>query len=188
MKQVVSLIKEPRQNPHKEANKTTPIPSNQENAQKPKSPEEAKQLDHPDVEKNMNNSDILQLLESYQKMKAEEQRLVEQKQQLLTKQQNLQEALVKEMEKKKATITNLTTEIPELQKKTQKLQEALGIDNGSEDQLLKMNSTMPVTKGDEALPDCVGLINCSKPEKCNRYDSCIKNYVAAEIRNEVPRL
>ena len=184
------LIRDPRPESYREANKTAsiPIPSVQENAHNLKSPEEAKQLDHLDAAKTVNNSDILQLLESFQKMRAEEQRLVEQKQQLLTKQQNLQNTLVKEMEKMKATITNLTTEIPELEKKTQKLGEALGIDSGSEDPLLKANSSTPVIKGDEALPDCAGLINCSKPEKCDNYDSCLKNYIAAEIRNEVPRL
>jgi len=82
----------------------------------------------------------------------------------------------------------LASEIPELENKTQKLGDALGMDNFNEDLLPKMDSPLPVTKEDEALPDCVGLINCSKPEKCLNYDSCLKNYVAAEIRNEIPRL
>jgi hypothetical protein len=189
VKQVVSLLnKETRQNSHRETNKNTPTTSIQENPQKIESPVEAKQLDHLDVEKTMNNSNILQLLESFQKIRAEEQRLVELKQQELIKQQNLQDTLIKEMEKMKASIANLTSEIPDLQKKTQKLGEALGIDASNEDPLPKMNSPTPITKEDENLPGCVGLANCSKPEKCNSYDSCIKNYVAAEIRNEIPRL
>jgi len=186
---MVSLLaKDKSQNIHREANKITSIPSEQENTQKLKSPTEITQVDYLDAAKTVNNSDILQLLDSFQKMRAEEQRLVELKQQILTKQHDLEDTLVKEMEKMKATIANLTSEIPDLEKKTQKLGEALGIDNSSEDQSPKMNSPTPTTKGGENLPDCVGLINCSKPEKCNNYDSCIKNYVAAEIRNEVPRL
>lgn len=189
MKQVVSLmVKDARQNSHKEANKAASVPSEQENAPKLKSPAEAKQLDHQDVEKTMNNSDILQLLESFQKMRAEEQRLVELKQQILVKQNDLQSILVKEMEKMKASIANLNSEIPDLQKKTQKLGEALGVDKCSEDSLSKVNAAVPSTKEDEDHPDCIGLINCPKPEKCDSYDACVKNYVAAEIRNEVPRL
>ena len=119
-------------------------------------------------------------------MRAEEQRLVELKQQILIKQQDLQNILVKEMEKMKAKIANLSSEIPDLQNKTQKLGEALSIDNSSKDLLPKMNSPT-LSKEDEALPECVGLINCAKPEKCQNYDSCLKNYVAAEIRNEVSK-
>ena len=88
----------------------------------------------------------------------------------------------------KATIANLTVEIPELENKTHKIGEALGINNYNEDATPKTNSSPPNTKGDEALPDCVGLVNCSKPEKCDNYDSCIRNYVVAEMRNEVLRL
>jgi hypothetical protein len=91
------------------------------------------------------------------------------------------------MEKMKTTIANLSSEIPELQNKTQKLGEALGVNNSNQDLLPKTNSQTPITKGIETLPDCVGLINCSKPEKCQNYDSCLKNYVAAEIRNEVSK-
>jgi hypothetical protein len=127
---MVSLLnKESRQNTHREATITTSIPSEQENTQKTKSPEEAKQQDYLNDTETIHNSDTLQLLESYQKMKAEEQRLIEQKQQILTKQQDLQNTLLKEMEKMKTTIANLTSEIPDLQNKTQKLEEAIGIDN-----------------------------------------------------------
>jgi predicted ribosome quality control (RQC) complex YloA/Tae2 family protein len=180
------LVKDLRSDSDLEANITTSTPSGQENAQKLKSPGEAKQLDYLQGVKKMDNSDILQLLESFQKMRAEEQRLVELKQKILAKQYDLQNALAKEMEKMKAKIANLASEIPELENKTHKLGEALGMDNYSEDQLPKMDSPSPITK--EVLPDCVGLINCAKPEKCLNYDSCLKNYVAAEIRNEIPRL
>ena len=127
---MVSLLaKDPHQNPHRETNKTPSNPNEQENAQKLKSPPEVKQPDYLQIAQTTGNSDTLQLLESYQKMKAEEQRLIELKQQILTKQQDLQNTLLKEMDKMKATIANLNSEIPELENKTQKLGEALGIDN-----------------------------------------------------------
>ena len=129
---MVSLLaKDPHQNPHRETNKTASVPSELENAQKLKLPTEVKQPDFLQDAKNIGNSDTLQLLDSYQKMKAEEQRLIEQKQQILTKQQDLQNTLLKEIEKMKTKIANLTSEIPELQNKTQKLQETLGIDNSN---------------------------------------------------------
>jgi hypothetical protein len=182
------LTKDPRPKSDREVNIITSIPSEQEDAQKLKSPSEANQPNDLHDPKTMNSHDTVQLLESFQKMKAEEQRLVELKQKILAKQYDLQNALAKEMEKMKAKIANLASEIPELENKTQKLGDALGMDNFNEDLLPKMDSPLPVTKEDEALPDCVGLINCSKPEKCLNYDSCLKNYVAAEIRNEIPRL
>lgn len=190
MKQVVSLIVKdpPRPNSHREANKIASIPSEQENTQKLKSPQEAEQPDYLQTAKTVNNSDMFQLLESLQKMRAEEKRLLELKQQILTKQRDLKDALVKEMEKMKASIADLTSEIPDLESKTQKLGEALGIDSCNKDVLPKMNIPTPITKDDEDLPECVGLMNCSKPEKCPNYDSCVKNYVTAEIRNEIPRL
>ena len=164
------------------------IQSEHEAAQKLKSSGEAKLLDNVNASKTVNNSDILQLLQFFQEMRAEEQRLFEKKQQLTAKQLDLQSTLVKEMEKMKVSIANLNSEIPELENKIQKLGDALGLANGGEAHLPKMSSPLSIPEGDETLPDCIGLINCSKPENCLNYDSCLKNYVAAEIRNEVPRL
>lgn len=113
---------------HREENIITSIPNEPENTEKPKSPGEAKQPSNLQPAKMTNNPDATELLESYQNMKAEEQRLIEQKQQLLMKQRDFQSALVKEMEKMKATIANLNSEIPELENKTRKLGEALGKD------------------------------------------------------------
>lgn len=182
------LAKEQHGDSYGEENIVASIPNDQEAAQKFKLSGGAKQLDNVNVAETVNNSETLQLLQSFQKMREEEQRLIEQKQHLLTKQFNLQSALVKQMEKMKASIVNLNSEIPELENKIQKLEETLGLPNGTEAQLPNMNSRLSIPEGDEALPDCVGLINCSKPEKCLNYDSCLKNYVAAEIRNEIPRL
>lgn len=113
---------------HREENIVTSIPNEPESTEKPKSTGEAKQLSNLQPAKVTNNPDLTELLESYQNMKAEEHRLTEQKQQLLIKQHDFQSALVKEMEKMKATIANLNSEIPELENKTRKLGEALGKD------------------------------------------------------------
>jgi hypothetical protein len=74
-----------------------------------------------------NSTNDLDLLTSLQKMKTEEQALIEQKQRLIATEQNLYSKLVKEIEKKKVTIANLASEIGDLQNKTKQLEEALSI-------------------------------------------------------------
>ena len=128
----------------------------------------------------------LDLVTYLQKMKTEEQALLEQKQQLVATEQNLHNKLVEEIEDKKATIANLKSEITDLQNRTKQLGEALGIDSYNETQILKINSPILVdTKVKQDLPHCVGLLNCSKPEKCRNYDSCLQEYMSAEIRNDI---
>jgi septal ring factor EnvC (AmiA/AmiB activator) len=75
-----------------------------------------------------NSINDLDLLTSLQKMKTEEQALLEQKQRLVATEQNLHNKLVKEIERKKTTIANLTAEITDLQNRTKQLEEALDID------------------------------------------------------------
>lgn len=75
-----------------------------------------------------NSINDLDLLTSLQKMKTEEQALLEQKQRLVATEQNLHNKLVKEIERKKTTIANLTAEITDLQNRTKQLGEALDID------------------------------------------------------------
>jgi hypothetical protein len=89
---------------------------------------EAGQIDHQQSEELPNTPDILDLVESFQKVRTEEQRLLEIKQQILAKQHDLQNKIVKEIEKKKATIANLTSEIPDLQNRIKNLRQALGVD------------------------------------------------------------
>ena len=60
-------------------------------------------------------------------MKTEEQELFEQKQRLLTTEQNFHNKLVKEIDKKKMVITNLKSEITDLLNKCKELDQALGI-------------------------------------------------------------
>ena len=111
-----------------ETNKTTSTPNEQETPQAPESPqttEEPEQIDYPQFEEPTNAQDVLDLLASFQKMKTEEQKLLEIKKQILTKQQDLQSKLIKEIEKKKTTIANLTSEIPDLQNRCKQLGQAL---------------------------------------------------------------
>ena len=122
------LAKEQHGDSYQEDTIVASIQGEHETAQKLKPSGEVKQLDNMNVAITVNNSDMLQLLQSFQKMRAEEQRLFEKKQQLVAKQLDLQSTLVKEMEKMKASIANLNSEIPELENKTRKLGEALGKD------------------------------------------------------------
>jgi hypothetical protein len=88
----------------------------------------AKQLEGLQLAESPNSSNDLDLLASLQKMKTEEQALLEQKQRLVATEQNLHNKLVKEMEKRKATIANLISEITDLQNRTKQIGEELGID------------------------------------------------------------
>ena len=99
----------------------------QENSQLPNNPGNFKQADNPKLEKLSSDSDVSELLVSFQKIKLEEQRLLETKQQLLTKQNDLRSKLLREIEKTKAAIANLTSELPDLENKTKLLGEALDI-------------------------------------------------------------
>jgi hypothetical protein len=109
-----------------EASTINSIQCNQENPKTPKTTEDIEKIDSLQFEKFSNDSDVL--LESFQKISVEEQRLLEIKQQMLEKQRDLQNRLVKEIERKKIMIANLTSEIPDLQSRTRQLGEALSVD------------------------------------------------------------
>jgi hypothetical protein len=68
------------------------------------------------------------MLTSFQKMRTEEQELLEIKQGLLVTQQNLQSKLAKEMDKKKMAIDELKSEIPGIQNICKQLGQVLGVD------------------------------------------------------------
>ena len=94
-----------------------------------RAPQGAKQIDALQIAESPNSPiNDLDLLTSLQKMKTEEQALLEQKQRLVATEQNLHNKLVKEIERKKTTIANLTSEITDLQNRTNQLEEALDID------------------------------------------------------------
>lgn len=138
------------------------------------------------IAESSNSINDLDLLTSLQKMKSEEQALLEQKQRLVETEQILYNRLLKEIEKKKATIANLMSKITDLQNRTKQLGEALGIGIYNKTQVLKINSPIIVeTKVQQVLHECIGLLSCPKPEKCGIYDLCLKKYMTAEMRNEV---
>jgi hypothetical protein len=93
-----------------------------------RAPQVAKLIDTLQISESPNSINDLDLLTSLQKMKTEEQALLEQKQRLVATEQNLHNKLVKEIERKKTTIANLTSEITDLQNRTKQLEEALDID------------------------------------------------------------
>ena len=86
-----------------------------------------KQIGPLQIAKSSSTINDLDLLASLQKMKTEEQELVEQKQRLLTTEQNLHNKLVTEIDKKKMVISNLKSEITDLLNKCKELDHALVI-------------------------------------------------------------
>ena len=86
-----------------------------------------KQIDPLQIAESSSAINDLDLLVSLQKMKTEEQELFEQKQRLLTTEQNLHNKIVKEIDKKKMVITNLKSEITDLLNKCKELDQALGM-------------------------------------------------------------
>ena len=138
-----------------------------------------------DLENLSPNSDSFDLLETFKEIRAEEERLLKIRTGILTKQDNLKNQLTEEIEQKKVTITNLTTEIQEIEKKNQRLMQVLGIDSYNGTKIQKITS--PPLKDMElpqTCPDCVGLLKCGNPEKCSSYESCLKQYLDAEMRND----
>jgi predicted RNase H-like nuclease (RuvC/YqgF family) len=117
-----------------ESNKTKPD-SDTEETQKPEEPQTtdlSKQVDPSQIiAEPLNTPDDSDLLASFQKMKKEEEELLEQKQDLITKAQGLQSKLTEEIEKKKTAIKDLKSEIPGLQNKCNELAQALGIPSTS---------------------------------------------------------
>lgn len=150
------------------------------------STDRSRQIESWRISESSNSISDLDLIMSLQKMQTEEQALIEQKQHLVATEQNLHNKLVEEVEKKQATIALLKSEITDLQKMTKQLGEALGIDSFNRTQVVKINSPILIdTNVKQDLPHCVGLLNCSKPEKCRNYDLCLNKYMAAEMRNDV---
>jgi predicted transcriptional regulator len=126
MKKVVELFKK---NPDPETQKITLIQNTQEMPQESKTLETTDRVDSPQIEDLSSSPGVLELLKSLQEMNAEEQKLLEARQHLLTKQQDLQGKLVEEISKKKMAIDVLRSEIPDLQDKIRQLGQVLGIDS-----------------------------------------------------------
>ena len=85
-------------------------------------------IDCPRFEESPKAPTVLDLLGSLEKMKTEEQRLLEIKKQILAKQHDLESKLIKKIETKKIAIANLISEIPNLQDRCKQLGQALEAD------------------------------------------------------------
>ena len=117
-----------KKDPAPETNKITSVQNEQNMPQGPKTPETTDKVDSPQAEEQPNAPDVLDTLASFQKMRTEEQELLEIKQGLLITQQYLQSKLVKEIDKKKLIIDELKSEIPDIQNRCKQLGQVLGVD------------------------------------------------------------
>jgi hypothetical protein len=94
--------------------------------EKQQTPDRSKQKDYQQFQDSSSLINDLDVLGALQKMKTEEKELLEQKQHLLVKEQDLHIKLIKEMDKKKTTINNLNTEISAIVDRCNDLSQALG--------------------------------------------------------------
>lgn len=117
-----------KKNQDPETEKTKLTQNMQEMPQESKSLETTDKVDSPKIEESSGAPGVLELLNSLQEMNAEEQKLLEAKQHLLTMQQDLQGRLAEEICKKKMAIDQLRSEIPDLQDKIKQLGQVLGIE------------------------------------------------------------
>jgi len=141
------------------------------------------------TDESLNNFNVSELVSSLQEMKVEEEKLIEIKRQKLTQRNDLQIKLNNEIGKKKTRIANLKSEILGLQNEIRQLEQALGLEIFTETQANRPNPPLLVeTKELQAPPVCIGLLKCAKPEKCGDYESCVKKYMTAEIRNDTLKL
>lgn len=88
-------------------------------------PERTEQIETQQIAEPPNVISDLDLLASLQRMKTEEQQLLENKQRLLAEEQNLHNKLVKEIDKKKTAINNLKLEMSDLINRCKELSQAL---------------------------------------------------------------
>jgi hypothetical protein len=86
---------------------------------------ELNQIKQQDPRESMNSLDISELYESYQKLKTEEQELLERKQDLLSTEQGLRENLLTEINKKKKAIETLHLEIAVLENTCKEISQGL---------------------------------------------------------------
>jgi hypothetical protein len=89
--------------------------------------EEVGQVKGPQIEESINTPEILDLIASFQKMRTEEQELLETKEDLLAKRRDLQGKLAKEIDKKKIAIDVLKSEVQNLENQCNEMAQALGI-------------------------------------------------------------
>jgi len=93
--------------------------------ERPQITEETQQIDQPNTDEPLDSPSTSEIFSILQKMKSEEQELIEQKQDLLKKQQELRSLLIQEIDKKKKTIQELKSEVTALQKTCTEISQAL---------------------------------------------------------------
>jgi hypothetical protein len=125
---VKNVVDVSKKDPAPDTNKITSIQNEQNMPQGPNPSETTDNAGSPQVEESSDAPDVLDLLTSFQKMRREEQELLEIKQTLLERQQDLQSKLVKEIDKKKMVIDDLKSEIPAIQNRCKQLGQVLGVD------------------------------------------------------------
>jgi len=89
--------------------------------------EELGRVISPQIEKATRAPDVLDLVASFQKMRTEEQELLEAREDLSARERDLQDKLAKEIEKKKIAIDVLKSEIQNLENRCKEMAQALGI-------------------------------------------------------------
>ena len=89
--------------------------------------EELGRVISPQIERATNAPDVLDLVASFQKMRTEEQELLEARKDLSSRERDLQDKLAKEIEKKKIAIDVLKSEIQNLENRCKEMAQALGI-------------------------------------------------------------
>jgi len=88
---------------------------------------ETSKEDSPPIEESANAPDVADLLASFRKMRSEEQELLETKEDLLARERDLQDKLVKEIDRKKIAIDVLKSEVQNLENTCKEMAQALGI-------------------------------------------------------------
>jgi predicted transcriptional regulator len=87
---------------------------------------ETSKKDSPAIEESTNTPDVSDLLASFQKMRTEEQELLETKEDLLAKERDLQSKLFKEIDRKKIAVDELKLTIQNLENRCKEMEQALG--------------------------------------------------------------
>jgi hypothetical protein len=87
---------------------------------------DASKKDSPLIEESTNAPEVVDLLASFQKMRTEEQELLEIKEDLLARERDLQSKLVKEIDKKKVAIDVLKSEVQNLENRCKEMAQVLG--------------------------------------------------------------
>ena len=119
-----------KKDPNAESNKklsTSNVEKPSQKNEELQTTDQTQKLQRPQITKSPEAEDNLNLLASLQKIKTEEKELQEQRQKLQTKEKSLQSKVVEEIEKKRADLDGLKSEISDIQGRCKELSQALGV-------------------------------------------------------------